>query len=1457
MLVLINEKLRQHSLWDKPLGAYLSVRKLSTLVIICLAAFTARVSYGLGLGDIEVYSALNQTLDAEIALTSVRPGETDGMIIKLASEEAFLQAGVERPFYLTKIKFELASKADGTPYIKLSTQNPLKEPFVNFLVDIDWPRGRLVREYTILLDPPVFNTTSPAQPASTPAQTPSGDFDADTSVAGQPALIERDTDTAAEDFGFEDDFEAVEEDPFEGEFDEDLSFDDESSSGLTPIPDIEIDTADDAAAGDLESELDETFTDAGLATEEDAGLTESELAAEESDLGFEDDFAEDEFIEDDFAADDFAADDFGNEDDFIADESLDDGSLSLEDELLQDEFLEDELAAEEALLAEEDELASFEDELAAEEFDEGAFDEGADFDVAADSAAPSDIPDIDISLDDSIPYDEETTQALLAQFAAEDAVGGSSSTLSGDEYEVESGDTLWEIAENYKPADVSVHQAMLAILRQNPDAFIENNINNVRKGFVLRMPDRNSLTALDNAQAVAEVQQQNALWREYRERFAGAASTEYDAADSYSDSDYSDYEQEQSGSLSILSPGRDADATARAAGEQEGLDSGSSLAVDLQLAREQLAALRLEKNELESRLTDVSDQLETAERMLTIKDEQLAQLQSRLANLEATVQEAADQTAAVDEFAQDEFSDDGFAADDEFATDEFSEDSSSDDSLGLDNEFGAEDEFTADDEFSADTDSFAGDTDFGAEDEFASDEFADDEFAQDEFSDDEFAADAGEDSFAGDEFAADAGEDSFAGDEFADDEFAGDEFAGDEFAGDEFADDEFAEDALATDDSELSLDNTADTAAPPPTVVAAPSPSRPSGFIAGMAYDLLPSPYNSMAADILSSTAGLAVVLIVPLLLIFLLFRLFKKGGDDKVVESETSEPASLGERLSAMFAPITNLFGKKKQDETNFEQTADVSAAVAEAADDVPPIEESEVVEEAVEAPVEEEEPAGDFDSDSTMIMGKPPQYTETERLAPGAAAPAEAEEEVADDTTAEADVYLAYGLFDQAEELLATAIGANPDRIEYKGKLLETFFAAGKKDEFNKLAAEMHASLNGKPSRTWDKAVAMGKEIAPDNSLFVGAADSGLKASDFAPAKPETADFDIGDAGDSATADFDLDFGGDEPAEASTSTDFDLDLGDEDSAASSSASSDEYDETVISPANGELDEADETQILDASGDLEPASTDTELDDELEFDLADSIDEASESVADLDIDFNADELGLGDEEPPASAEAVSDAAEIDLDIAGDLDAAEDVVDLDADLGLDDSADDVFDDLDSEATVVESAPEATVAFAGFNLDDENDAGTEGAEAAADDVSADLLDAEDVNGIEDVDDDFDLDLGDIGEQAGDDLIAELDDSNDDIELDLSEDSSETEFDLTDDDTIIDAEMDDADDTISGDNSEGLDEVSTKLDLAKAYMDMGDNDGASSTLEEVLAEGNAEQKREAEALLQQIA
>ena len=134
------------------------------------AVFIPTHALTLGLGDIDVSSALNQQLDAEIELLSVAEGDTDTLIVKLASREEFARAGLDRPFMLGSLKFSTFVK-DGKSYIKVSSPKPIREPFLNFLVEVDWPQGHLIREFTLLLDPPIFSGRTESVESSRPATT--------------------------------------------------------------------------------------------------------------------------------------------------------------------------------------------------------------------------------------------------------------------------------------------------------------------------------------------------------------------------------------------------------------------------------------------------------------------------------------------------------------------------------------------------------------------------------------------------------------------------------------------------------------------------------------------------------------------------------------------------------------------------------------------------------------------------------------------------------------------------------------------------------------------------------------------------------------------------------------------------------------------------------------------------------------------------------------------------------------------------------------------------------------------------------------------------------------------------------------------------------------------------------------------------------------------------------------
>jgi pilus assembly protein FimV len=124
---------------------------LSTLVITSTLGLSANV-FALGMGELELKSTLNQPLQAEIKLSNIDDLTEWEIKPSLASDGDFDRAGVEKVFFLSNIDFEI--KGDR---IVLTSDKSVTEPFLNFLVQVNWPSGRVLREYTLLLDPPVFD----------------------------------------------------------------------------------------------------------------------------------------------------------------------------------------------------------------------------------------------------------------------------------------------------------------------------------------------------------------------------------------------------------------------------------------------------------------------------------------------------------------------------------------------------------------------------------------------------------------------------------------------------------------------------------------------------------------------------------------------------------------------------------------------------------------------------------------------------------------------------------------------------------------------------------------------------------------------------------------------------------------------------------------------------------------------------------------------------------------------------------------------------------------------------------------------------------------------------------------------------------------------------------------------------------------------------------------------------
>jgi len=249
--------------------------------------------------------------------------------------------------------------------------------------------------------------------------------------------------------------------------------------------------------------------------------------------------------------------------------------------------------------------------------------------VAADEAEPE--ADTDVA-EIAAEVVEDVTEDVTEDLAEVEEVAEAEEPV---DVTIESGDTLYDIAARNRPAtSVSVEQTMLAIQRANPDAFIDNNINMIRVGQVLRIPSIQEVQIIDQAQALNQIALQN------------QAVSVQPLAFSANNTDTS---AQGSDELTILSG---EDGTDSLSGDNDMAETIAALENQLAISEENLDRARLENAELTARFNELTEQIDILQNIIAMQDERLAQFQADLAARNAEAAQAAAAQPIVDTPAQ-------------------------------------------------------------------------------------------------------------------------------------------------------------------------------------------------------------------------------------------------------------------------------------------------------------------------------------------------------------------------------------------------------------------------------------------------------------------------------------------------------------------------------------------------------------------------------------------------------------------------------------------------------------------------------------------------------------------------------------------------------------------------------------------------------------------------------------
>lgn len=931
-------------------------------------------------------------------------------------------------------------------------------------------------------------------------------------------------------------------------------------------------------------------------------------------------------------------------------------------------------------------------------------------------------------------------------------------------YKVQPNDTLWEIALATRPdASVTPQQMMIALQDVNPGAFINGNINRLKTHTVLDIPDASIIETVNNREAVAEVVRQN------RELKAGVA--QIDATGRNTDTS-GPRKSTGNGEVRLLASEASGDSNQSGGAVSGKAGTAGAAETDLAIALENLDKSQRENQELVERLNALEEQLAKMERLISLQNDQLANMQAGTepaAKADATVQEPAAETAGV--------------ATTEAATEQTSESVTE----------------------SATTP-------------------AEDAAPVEQQTETEAVAEAAPQEAPATE---DAESESEAGTDYNYSEGAAAE----------------TEQAAPVQTAEQKA--MAERAAAEARRSAAESDK---GIVAKVMAD--PYPYFAVAAGLL-------------LMLVYAIMKLKARKEEDAVAEAEAelnaAEAAAMAPGNSELDLPDNNEL--PGFDDNLSSDNGDDSFGNFDLGD------------EELDSNIESD--LSDIDLDAYEDAdGEYETVGQTE------------------DAISESDIYIAYGKFDQAIELLKGAIAAEPERTDLRLKQLEVLSSLDDAEAFaeaeanliaigdsaaNAEAAEFRQQLSNpiEPEIRADEPGALsldGELPSIDESAedeFEGGMDFGA-ALDFGDdAAPEDDGIgaqleEVPDLKLDESSDFDAEKEGVDMSLEDDAPELDddllnFDLGDDDELSAETVAADSSDDVLTEESDSlaSLDDADD-ELPSLDLDADDLTTDleditAELPAEPENDSASSIDF---SVDDFDLDSDSNDLVDSTEtlEGPAESPVAGELADSEDDLSLDFEVDE------ATTSSNEELDDLLDadgDLDTVASSEEELPELT-----FDVEDSSDSEHADSELAesADDVSVEEAGEEAGEEVahEAPESDTSADPVDESSADEDELVAAPDSEGENVSDDLEALMSGDDDLAGGSDLIGGIDLDElaaADDEF--DFLAGTDECATKLDLARAYVDMEDIDGAKELLQEVVQEGNDAQKQEAKDLMDKLA